>query len=68
MFQIFILASIFGLIGGIEIPPMIKNKKWKEFAVYSLFFMMALFMLILDWYFDVDFIRVSKWFIEVFGI
>jgi hypothetical protein len=68
MVQIFILASIFGFIGGIEIPPMIKNKKWKEFGVYSLFFMMALFLLILDRYFDVDFTKVSRWFIDVFGI
>ncbi len=68
MAQILILASIFGLIGGIEIPLMIQNKKWKEFGVYSLFFMMALLILILDRYFDVDFTGVTKWFIKVFGI
>lgn len=59
-----IIFLIFGLAGGIDIPGIIKQKKWRELAAYSVFLILGITVTVMYQVFKISFVSVTDWFIE----
>ncbi|OGO84341.1 MAG: hypothetical protein A2Y24_06955 [Clostridiales bacterium GWE2_32_10] len=62
-----IILLIFGIVGFIELPTIIKERQWKEFTVFSVFFLLGLTITIMYQIFEFDFSGISHWLVSVFS-
>lgn len=61
----FIILLLVGALLSIDLPALIKKKKFKEIGVYSTFSLIGIVLLLSYYVFEVDFSVVTKWFIKI---
>ncbi|MBA1335734.1 MAG: hypothetical protein HPY66_1361 [Firmicutes bacterium] len=68
MLEIFTaLLLVFGIAAGIDVPFLIKAKKWKDLKIYIVLWFIGFILNVLARIFDIDFAAMSDWFVKTIG-
>ena len=61
--KLLLILLLFGLLAGIDLQGIIKNKQWREFTVYSVFLFLGFALTLLHQIFRIDFSVFTRWLI-----
>lgn len=67
LYKVIFIVVIFGALAYIDIPGIIKNKKWRELTFYSAFLLLGFAIMLLHEVSEMDFSVFTRWMIMAFS-